>query len=334
MKIVIPMAGMGTRMRPHTLTIPKPLIKIAGESIVKRLIDRIAEVSKEKIDEIAFIIGDFGDEVEKELCNIANDIGAKPSIFYQDKAMGTGHAIWCASKALKGKVIIAFADTLFYADFKIQDEDEAIIWVQKVDNPSSFGVVSLDENQSINGFVEKPKEFVSDLAIIGIYYFKNAELLQHELQYLIENDITRNGEYEITNALENLRQSGTVFKTKTVNEWLDCGNKEVTIDTHTRVLQKSFNKNYISDKADITNSIVLEPSFIDKNAKIDNSVIGPNVSIGKNTVISGSVIKNSIIQENSHIKNTSLDRSMIGNFSTIKHREKSLSVGDYNEISD
>lgn len=327
------MAGMGTRMRPHTLTVPKPLIKLAGKSIVERLIERIAEVCDKKIDEIAYVIGNFGDAVEKDLKDIALKIGAEPKIYYQHEALGTGHAIWCASQSLNGETVIAFADTLFYADFKINKNDEAIIWVQKVDNPSSFGVVSLDNNNKINGFVEKPEKFVSDLAIIGIYYFKNGEKLQHELQYLIDNNITRKGEYEITGALERLREKGMTFNPGKVEEWLDCGNKEITIDTHTRVLQRSVNKNDINESATIENSQVISPCYIEKGAVIKNSVIGPNVSIGENTKIESCIIQNSIIQNESLIQNSCIDRSMIGSYAKIKTKPNSLSVGDYNEIN-
>ncbi len=330
MKIIIPMAGVGTRMRPHTLTIPKPLISIAGKSIVQHLIERIDSVIEEKIEEIAFVIGDFGSEVENELKNIAKKVGAVPKIYYQHTPKGTGHAIWCASESLKGKVVIAFADTLFYADFKIKDTDEAIIWVQKVKNPSSFGVVTLDKNNIINGFVEKPKEFVSDLAIIGIYYYKSGELLQKELQYLIDNKITRAGEYEITGALERLRKNGMMFKPEKVEEWLDCGNKEITIDTHSRILQR--NKNMISKKAIIKNSLVIEPCYIGDGSQIINSVVGPDVSVGNNSIINSSIIKNSIIQNQTEINNSCLDRSMIGNFVKINNILKSLNVGDYNEL--
>lgn len=326
------MAGMGTRMRPHTLTIPKPLISVAGKSIVQRLIEKIADVCNEKIEEIAFIIGDFGEETENKLKEIASNLGAVPKIYYQYKALGTGHAIWCASESLLGKTVIAFADTLFYADFEIGTEDEAIIWVQKVDNPSSFGVVSLDKENLITGFVEKPKEFVSDLAIIGIYYFRESEKLQKELQYLIDNKITRNGEYEITAALERLRENGMKFKPGQVEEWLDCGNKEITVDTHSKVLDREFSENCIGQNAIINNSLIIKPCYIADNAKISNSIIGPNVSIGNNTSVNSSVISNSIIQNDTQINHKNLYRCMIGNNTKIIGTQESLSVGDYNEI--
>jgi len=178
MKIIIPMAGMGKRMRPHTLTVPKPLVPIAGKAIVHRLVEDIAKVCGEKIEEVAFIIGDFGKETEQRLIKIAESVGAKGSIYYQREALGTAHAIYCAKESLGGKVVVAFADTLFKADFTLDTSNEGIIWVQKVEDPRPFGVVKLNDKNEITDFVEKPEHFVSDLAIIGIYYFQDGENLK------------------------------------------------------------------------------------------------------------------------------------------------------------
>src|SRR6478609_818944 len=240
MKIIIPMAGLGKRMRPHTLTTPKPLIPIAGKSIVQRLVEDIAKASPEKVEEIAFIIGRFGKEAENTLRKIATDLGAKVSIWYQDEALGTAHAILCAKEALDGKVVVAFADTLFRADFKLDEKSEGVIWVQKVEDPKPFGVVKVNEKNVITDFVEKPETFVSDLAIIGIYYFKDGENLRKELQYLLDNNIRDKGEYQLTNALENMKNKGLQFTPGKVIEWLDCGNKDSTVYTNQRVLE--FNK--------------------------------------------------------------------------------------------
>ena len=193
MNIIIPMAGMGKRMRPHTLTIPKPLIPVAGKSIVQRLVEEISKVVNEEIEEIGFVIGDFGSEVESQLLKIANNNGATGKIYYQHEPLGTAHAILCAEDSLGGKVIIAYADTLFKADFSMDATKEGIIWVNKVEDPSSFGVVELNESGSITAFHEKPEEFISDMAIIGIYYFKDGTYLKNELQYLIDQGITTGG---------------------------------------------------------------------------------------------------------------------------------------------
>ena len=226
------MAGRGSRLRPHTLTIPKPLIPIAGKPIVQRLVEDISNVCNEKVDEIAFIIGDFGKEVETNLISIAKSLGAKGSIYFQEEALGTAHAILCAKESLKGNIVVAFADTLFKADFKLDNSSDGIIWVKQIENPSAFGVVKLNSTGEITDFVEKPDTYVSNLAIIGIYYFKSGEQLCNELEYLIDNDIKEKGEYQLTNALENMKNKGVVFRPGEVKEWLDCGNKNVTVATN------------------------------------------------------------------------------------------------------
>src|SRR6478752_4318002 len=174
MNIIIPMAGMGKRMRPHTLTTAKPLIPIAGKPMVHRLVEDIAKVCPEKINHIGFIVHpSFGKQVEDDLKAVAKEVGAEGKIYYQEKAMGISHALLFAKELFTGKVIVAFADTLFKAEFKLDTTKDGIIWVQQVSDPSQFGVVSLNEKSEIIDFVEKPTKFVSDLAIIGIYFFKN-----------------------------------------------------------------------------------------------------------------------------------------------------------------
>ncbi|HRG59370.1 MAG TPA: sugar phosphate nucleotidyltransferase [Bacteroidia bacterium] len=330
MKIIVPMAGMGKRMRPHTLTVPKPLIQVAGKPIVQRLVEDISKVIDEKIDEIAFVIGDFGKETENKLVAIAESLGAKGTIHYQHEALGTAHAIMCAQEALTGKVIVAFADTLFKADFKIDTaQNDGIIWVQKIDDPRMFGVVKVNENNVITDFVEKPQEFVSDLAIIGIYYFKDGAYLKSELKYLLDNDIKEKGEYQLTNALENMKQKGTKFSPGKITEWLDCGNKDATVYTNARVLAFNTGASLVSSSIKNTNSLIIEPCFIGENVVLENSIVGPYSSIGANCVISNSNIKNSIVQNNTKIENSVIDNSMVGAHAEIKQAAKDLSVSDY-----
>lgn len=331
MKIIVPMAGRGSRLRPHTLTIPKPLMPVAGKPIVQRLVEDIAKVSNEKIDEIAFIIGDFGEETEKQLIGIAESLGAKGSVYHQEEALGTAHAILCAQESLFGNIVVAFADTLFRADFKLDTDNDGIIWVNQIDNPSAFGVVKLDGEGTITDFVEKPKEFVSDLAIIGIYYFKDGENLKGELQYLIDNNIRENGEYQITNALENMKKKGAKFKTGKVNAWMDCGNKNVTVETNQRVLDFG-GTNIIEGDYEAINSVIIEPCFIGDKVTLKNSVVGPYVSIGNNTTIENSVVENTIIQNESFIKNGNITNSMIGNKVKYQGKAQDLSIGDYTEM--
>jgi glucose-1-phosphate thymidylyltransferase len=326
------MAGAGKRMRPHTLTTPKPLIPVGGKPIVERLAEDIAAMCNEKINEIAFVIGDFGKETELQLLAIAERLGAKGKIFYQDVPLGTAHAIMCAEECLKGNVMVAFADTLFYADFKIEASDESVIYVQKVEDPSAFGVVKLNDKNMITDFVEKPKELVSDLAIIGIYYFKDGDYLRREMQYLLDNDIKEKGEYQLTNALENMKNKGTQFKPGQVKEWLDCGNKDATVYTNQRVLALNEHNLKIPASATIVNSTVIQPCFIGENVTIENSIVGPYVSVGEKSIVKKSVIENSIVQTNSKIENACITNSMIGNFVQKVSKAEDVSIGDYTTI--
>lgn len=331
MKIIVPMAGMGKRMRPHTLTIPKPLIPVAGKPIVQHLVEDITKVCHEKVDEIAFVIGNFGKDVENELIRIAEEQGAKGSIYYQDEPLGTAHAILCAAPALTGKVVIAFADTLFKTEM-IADtaNSDGIIWVSRIEDPRMFGVVKLDGDGVITDFVEKPATFVSDLAIIGIYYLRDGENLRSELQYLIDNNIREKGEYQLTNALENMKLKGKKLRAATVNEWLDCGNKDATVYTNGRVLQikpgAAANKTASSN---IVNSTIIDPCFIGEDVVIENSVVGPLVSIGAGTKVRSSVISNSIIQTRSSVSESCITNSMIGNHAIVEGAMRELSMGDY-----
>jgi len=329
------MAGMGKRLRPHTLTIPKPLLPIAGKPIVQRLVEDIAAVCTEKIEEIAYITGDFGKEVEESLIVIAQNIGAKGKIYYQKEALGTGHAILCAKESLSGKIVVAFADTLFKADFVLDESQDGIVWVKQIENPSAFGVVKIDADNIITDFVEKPEEFVSDLAIIGIYYFQDGALLKKELEYVIDNDIKDKGEYQLTTALENMKLKNIKFAAASVDEWLDCGNKDATVMTNQRVLELNSNGQSSSNGRDGT---IIEPCYIGENVEIVNSTIGPFVSIGPNCVIKNSQIKNSIIQTYTNITSANIVDSMIGNHVVFEGNGKengasNVSIGDYSTVN-
>jgi len=328
------MAGLGKRMRPHTLTVPKPLLPIAGKPIVHRLVEDIARVCPEKIENIGFIIHpSFGKEVEDNLRTIAGEVGAAGKIYYQTEALGISHALLFARELFTGKVIVAFADTLFKADFTLDISRDGIIWVQRVEDPSHFGVVRLNDKNEITAFVEKPEDFVSDLAIIGIYFFKDGKKVAGEMQYLIDNNIREKGEFQFTTALENLNRKGAVFLPGEVTEWLDCGNKNVTVQTNQRYLEFIKDQKLISGKAKISNSVIIPPCFVGDDVVIENSVIGPHVSVGNSTHINDSRLKNSIIQSHSRISHAVLENSMLGNFVNFENKPLDLSVGDYNTIT-
>ena len=337
MKIIVPMAGIGSRLRPHTLTVPKPLTVIAGKPIVQRLVEDITSVVNQKIDEIAFIIGPaakgFPANTKDKLLTIASELGAKGSVYVQEEALGTAHAIYCAEKSLSGPCVVAFADTLFKADFTLDANADGAIWVKQVDDPSAFGVVKIKDG-FITDFVEKPKEFVSDLAIIGIYYFKDGDKVREEIKYLLDNKLMEKGEYQLTNVLESLKQQGAKFIPGKVDVWMDCGKKDPTVDTNTQVLGFEHEKgnNLVSKDVVLENSEIIQPCFIGENVVLKNTKIGPFVSIGANSLVENSEIKNSLIQSNVVISNATLDNAMIGNHAKYNAKYTSVSIGDYTEL--
>ncbi len=323
------MAGMGTRLRPFTLTTPKPFIKLAGKSILQRLIEKLIAVSKNTVTEVGFIIGNFPQNIIDDIHSLGNKYNFKVNIFYQQEALGTAHAIYQAKDMLSDEVIVAFADTLFDADFEIDNSADVIIWTKKVSNPQLYGVV-VKQNDVITSFYEKPKQFISDEAIIGIYYFKNVALLHTKIENIINNNLRENNEYQLTNALQMLLDDNLLFKSQNVDEWLDCGNKDLLINTTSHLL--NTNQFQTSDKIVLTDTVIIKPVFIADNVKIINSVIGPNVSIESNSTLMNVIVKNSIILSNSIIRNIVIENSMIGNNVFVNKIPKSLELGDYDKI--
>jgi glucose-1-phosphate thymidylyltransferase len=333
MKIIIPMAGKGSRLRPHTLTIPKPLIPVAGKPIVQRLVEDLATSYNGTIEEVAFITGEFGADVEKQLQKIAQSIGAKGTIYKQDTPLGIAHAIGCAAPSLSGNIIVAFADTLFRANFHFNAQEEGIIWTQKVEDPSSFGVVKIGLDNTITDFVEKPQTFVSNLAIVGIYYFKDGEILNAEIEDLIKKNFKLRGEFQLTSVLENMKNKGTRFKTSPIDEWIDCGNKNAVVYANKRMLDIKRHENQQASTAKFVNSVIIPPCFIGENTFIKDSIIGPYVSVGHNSSITESIIVNSVIGDSVLLQDATLSNTMIGNFVEYIGHKSELSISDYSKYA-
>lgn len=333
MNIIIPMAGRGTRLRPHTLTIPKPLLPVAGKPIIQRLVEDLVHAYGGQIDEISFIVGDFGVETERDLITIAERLGARGRIYRQENPLGVGHAIYCAGESLTGPCIVAFADTLFKADFTFDPGEDGVIWVERVQDPSSFGVVRLDPAGYITEFVEKPSTFVSDLAIVGIYYFREGQKLCKALEGIIQSETREKNEFQLTTALELLKNEGLRFRTGEIEEWLDCGNKTAVLYSNERMLEIHRHTSLVARSAVVENSIIIEPCFVGEQTVIRNSVIGPYVSIGHNSTVENAVISNSIIQNEAQIKNALLENSMVGNASVFTGSRDELNLGDFSNFS-
>jgi len=332
------MAGRGSRLRPHSLTVPKPLIPVAGQPIVHRLVKDIAKVLKQPIEEIAFVLGDpafFGDEVVESLTELAEELGAKASIYRQDQPLGTGHAIMSAKASLSGPAVIAYADTLIRAEFDLDPTADSVIWTKQVDNPEAYGVVKLNDNDEIVELVEKPESFVSDQAVIGIYYFKDVAVLKEKLQEILDENVMNGGEYQINDGIKRMMADGKVFKTGTVDEWMDCGNKAITIETNQRMLgflKADGEEQLVASSAKLENSNIIEPCFVGENVVLKNTTIGPFVSVGNGTVIENATVKNSLIQTYTEIKNANLDNAMIGNYVKYNGEFTSISIGDYSVL--
>ena len=332
------MAGRGSRLRPHSLSVPKPMLPVAGSPIVAQLVNEIARVVAKPIEEVAYVLGDpafFGKAIEEELTEVANELGAKAKIYRQLEPLGTGHAVMCASDSLTGPIIVAYADTLIRTDLSLDTESDGMIWVKKVSNPKAYGVVQLNENDKINSLVEKPQEFVSDLAVIGIYYFRDAAFIKSELTDSMKKARSHGEEFLLNEGILSMMKKGAIFTPGKVKEWMDCGNPKITLETNKKmlgILTEEGNK-LIADNITKENSEIIPPCFIDKGVVLKNSIVGPNVSIGEGSLVENSTISDCLIQKNTVIKNAKLFGSMIGNHVKYHGNHTFISIGDYSELT-
>ena len=332
MKLIIPMAGRGTRVRPHSHTVPKPLLPVAGTMIVERIVETFNRTLDSDITEIVYILGpDFGEDIKQPLREMSKRHNAEAIFEVQSEALGTAHAVACAKEHLNGEVIIAFADTIFDSEepFDLGDAD-SVIWLKKVEDPSRFGVAT-HEGDTITGFVEKPKEFISDLAIIGVYYFKDGAYFKKQIEWVLDNDIKGpGGEYFLTDALDKMIQEGKVFKTATVDEWLDCGTLPAWLETTGLITEKEFDS---IDDSEFPGSTIIPPVYIGKGVKIENSTVGPKVSIENDTVIKDSKVENTIIRDHAEIEESEISGSTVGAYTHLKNVKGKVDVGDHSSLN-
>lgn len=334
MNLIIPMAGKGTRMRPHTLTTPKPLIPIAGKSIVVRLVEEIQAATTVPITTIGYIVSEAPTpSLKAALEHLAQQIGAVAQFYVQATAQGTAHAIYCAAELLQGPVIVAFSDTLFKCAAPLNLAQENTIWVKQVEDPSAFGVVQVATDNKITAFVEKPATPVSDLAIIGIYYFRQGALLRQALEKLVAQAIRPGTEYLLTDALQAMMEQNISFFTQPVDEWFDCGNKNATLHTNQRFLTLLQGKEtLVAPSARLKNSVLIPPVFLGEHAQLENAVVGPHVAIGAHSCVTDARIQNSLIQCHSMIEKVTIENSIIGNQVHFTGSSAVVNVGDYTTI--
>ena len=330
------MAGKGTRLRPFTLTCPKPLLKIIDKPIVEHLIDQITSRLTTQIDEIIYILGDeayFNSDVVSSLTLIAKKYNAKTKVYRQLDQLGTGHAIMCAEESLHGPSIVAYADTMIQGQISIAPDVDGIIWVKKVEDPSSYGVVSLDEKNNIIDLIEKPQKYVSDLAVVGIYYFKDISIIRDELKIHLNDKLNPGKEYLLNYGIEKMIEKKRVFKSQEIETWMDCGTPKLLIESAKKIMSSKIileeNNSFIKSG----NVKITQPVFIGKNVKIKDSEIGPFVSIGDDTDISNSNIESTLIYKNVKVSNANIKNSILGQYSVYDGSNKEIFLGDYSQIN-
>ena len=326
MKLIVPMAGRGTRLRPHTHVTPKPLLPVVGRTMVERIVETFATAIGD-FEEAVFILGpDFGDDVRQQLTDICGRFGIAASFGVQEVARGTAHAIAQAGGKLSGECVLVFADTLFTMDAAPDLDADAVVWVMEVEDPSRFGVVVKDADR-ITDFVEKPDTPISNEAIVGIYYVREGQRLGREIQHLMDHGITGKGdEFQLTDALDRMLKDGATFKTARVTEWLDCGTIPAIQDTTHVVLGKPGENR---KEGAVENSQIIEPVFVGEGAVIRDSVVGPYVAVHGGATVTESAVRNTIVFGHAEVDSAALDGSLVGHHARVKGFSGTLNIGDH-----
>lgn len=329
MKAVIPVAGIGSRLRPHTHTQPKALIPVAGKPILAHIIDSLEDAG---FKDFVFIIGYLGEKIEDY---ITSDYAHLNSTFVvQTKREGIGHALWMAREHLEGEdqLLIALGDTVFDMNMReFQQSPFSSLGVKRVDDPRRFGVVELNEQGFIQRMIEKPAVPVSNIALVGIYKINEVDALMEALEYNITNDVRTKNEFQLTDALMRMIELGAKINTYNVENWFDCGKKDALLETNATLLMKP---GFVtpSSSSEYDGTIIIPPVNIHPAASIRNSIIGPNVSIGSGAVIENAIIRETIIGPDAEIRNAILHESLIGNEAALRGISQSLNLGDSTEI--
>ena len=322
MRAIIPVAGLGTRLKPHTHSLPKVLLNVGGKPILGHILDKLLE---ENITKATFVVGYMADRIENYVTTKYPKVNA--AFVEQKEMLGLGHAIYTAIPTFdEEEIFIILGDTVFDVNLKqLFGLKTSALGVKHVDDPRRFGV-AVTQNDLITKLVEKPTELVSKLALVGLYYIKNADALVRALNELVEKDIRTKNELQLTDALQIMIEKGEKISTFPVEGWYDCGKPETLLSTNQFLLSQNARKILIE------NVVINEPVFIADNAKISNSVIGPYTTVAEGCEIKDSIIRNSIINENGVVHKTMLDNSIIGSNAVIKGNYKKLNAGDSSEI--
>ena len=323
MQVIIPLAGLGTRLRPHTHTKPKPLVNVAGKPVLGHILDKLLPINP---SEIIFITGYLGDQIEKY---VSSHYDFTARYIEQTERLGQAHAIYLAREFVHEPVLILFVDTIVEADFTELERLDAdgAVYVKEVEDPRRFGVVLLEDGV-VQRLVEKPETPVSRLAITGIYYLRNWQMLFDCIKEVLQRPPTKGDEYYIADPLQMMIDRGARIVAVPIEVWEDCGEADSLLQTNRYLLRKRG-----AQKVKAENSIVIQPVFVAENAVIRNSIIGPYVTIGDRAQVVNSIVKDSIVNDGSYIENATLAASLVGSNATVVSRYNRLNVGDNSEVS-
>jgi glucose-1-phosphate thymidylyltransferase len=328
MKIVIPMAGYGTRLRPHTWSKPKPLVSVAGKAVLGHVLDMFSDVPD--VEEIIFIVGYLGDQAETYMTEHYPQVSTQ--FIIQGEMLGQSHALWLAREHLHGPICMVFVDTLIETDLSGLDNEkaDAVAWVKQVDDPRRFGVAEVDKKGIVRRLVEKPEDMSNNLALVGFYYFKEAEQLVKAIESQMDSGTQLGGEYYLADAINIMLDQGTNMRVERVDVWKDCGTPDALLETNQYLLMT--NRDNSKEASQSEDNHIIPPVFIHPSATVSESVIGPHSSIGPECVIRGSVIRNSIVEAGSLVQNSVLSDSIIGQYAKVIGHPHHLNIGDHSEI--
>lgn len=328
MKVIIPLAGFGKRMRPHTWSKPKPLVNVAGKPVLGHILDKLADLDVE-VDELIFIVGWLGDQIQEYYD--AADYAYPASYVEQELLLGQAHAIYLAREHLNGPVLIIFVDTIFDADLVGLETAglDGILYVKEVEDPRRFGVVVQGEDGLVTRLVEKPDSFEHRLAVIGAYYIHDAGWLLRAIEELMERNMQTKGEFYLADAYTLMIEQGARFGVRHVSVWEDCGTPQDVLHANRYLLEHGHGN---GEEAEVTQSLIIPPVYIAPSARVERSIIGPYVTVSENSVVLGSIVRDSIIGEGAYIDDTTLDRSLIGKDAVVRGRYRVLNVGDSSRL--
>jgi glucose-1-phosphate thymidylyltransferase len=328
MKVIIPLAGFGKRMRPHTWSKPKPLVNVAGRPVLGHILDKLADLDVD-VEEIIFIVGWLGEQIQEYYEE--SDYPYPARYVEQRDMLGQAHAIWLAREHLEGPVLIIFVDTIFEADLGGLERSglDGVLYVKEVEDPRRFGVAVVDGEGQVTGLVEKPDNFENRLAVVGVYYVRDSAWLIRAIEELMDRNVQTKGEFYLADAYSVMIEQGARFGVREVSVWEDCGTPKDVLHTNRYLLDHGRDN---SRQVAVSGSVIIPPVYIAPSAQIEHSLIGPYVTIAENSVVRHSIVRDSIIDEEAYIVDTMLDRSLIGKDAVVRGRYRVLNVGDSSRV--